>query len=164
MWKCTGGYIIHPNGEVVTCCAFKQRCIASSSIETAYVSLARCIQKVPYLSHISLELGGLHELTVIYENYQACILRATEHSYRNKHLELRYHIYCKDPTSEENILEYGPTTEIIEDMLTKPLVLQKFLQLRKLRTSMASLPFADDYWERSGCRGRLFESWQNVIP
>lgn len=66
--------MIHLNRRMVDCRWFNERCIAVSSNEAEYVSLAECIQKVRYLYHILRELQGLHEPTVIYEDNQSCIL------------------------------------------------------------------------------------------
>lgn len=88
--------------------------------------------------------GKLHEPPVLSEENQPCNLWATDHGKLNMHVDVRYHIFRKASMSLVATLEYCPSTEMIADMLRKPLLLQKFFPLRKLMPSMTYFPFAEN--------------------
>lgn len=69
--------MIQEKGGLVALRSFMQRWVAGSSIELDYICLAESIQKVRCRHHILQELWGSHELTVVFEDHQHCILWAT---------------------------------------------------------------------------------------
>lgn len=71
------------------------------------------------------------------------MLRATEHSKQNQRGNVSSHTCHEAAISGKGKRKYGPTAELIADMGTKLLGLQKVLQLGKLMPSTASLPFVD---------------------
>lgn len=162
--KSTGGTRIQLIGVLVACLPFKPRYVAASIIGVGYVSLAKWIQKVRYLQHILQELGPLYRPTIIYGENQARISRATKHGKRNKHADVRYHVYWKSDMTAEIKEKYSPTTKWRANMWTKQFGLQVLSQFRELKPSMASQPSTDNSWEWSVCRGRVLEGVHNTIP
>lgn len=79
---------------------------------------------------------------MLYEDNQRYISWATKHDWQIKDAGERYHVCCDAAMSMEVKPEYFPTTNMKADMLTNPLGLQKYFQIRKLIPSMGPFQFA----------------------
>lgn len=123
--KSTGGCTVSFKGGFNCWCSFQQRCVAARSTESEYVALSECNQKVCYHSRTSKELYESAERTVVYEDNHHCITCATKDGRRNKHVDVRYHIFREPVENRVVKLEYCPTMEMVADILSEPLRPQK---------------------------------------
>lgn len=119
--------------------SFKKRCVAALSTKIEYKYLPECINTIRHYRQVLQELVEELKPSTIYENYQLDISWASSHLNRNKHVDLRYHI-CREAVADNRVkLSYCSTTELVGDILTKPLGLQKSTIIRDLLAMDCSL-------------------------
>jgi len=136
--KSVTGHLYTVNKGPVTWTSTKQRCVATSTTESEYISLSEACKQGQWLRALLRELqrtGLLGEsLTVpIFSDNQACIALAKDpvaHS-RTKHIDVRYHYIRELVVGRKTIVEYCPTADMTADILTKPLSLQSFQRCRR---------------------------------
>jgi hypothetical protein len=125
--SCSGGLWLLNSGVIVWN-STKQRSIALSTGESEYIAAAEAAKTGQWLRGLLTELGytdylGEHLSVPIYSDNTACIALAkdpVEHS-RTKHIEVRYHYIRQLVAYGKTTLAYLPTTEMLADILTKPL-------------------------------------------
>jgi hypothetical protein len=95
-----------------------------SSTEAEYVALSEACQEAIWLTQL---MKDFHETelsqTTIYGDNQSCIklVKSERTSSRSKHIDTKYHFIRDVITRGDIILEYCPSTEMVADILTKPL-------------------------------------------
>lgn len=128
--RSTTGHIYLLNRGPVTWTSTKQRCIATSTTESEYISLSEAGKQGQWIRALLRELQRTQYLsdtlaTPIFSDNQGCIALARDpvaHS-RTKHIDIRYH-YIRELVAYNKVtIEYIPTEEMVADMLTKPLSL-----------------------------------------
>lgn len=121
--KSQSGFCFILAGGVVSWESKKQKVVATSSAEAEYVALTESAKEASYLSYILDELGFSNDKPIILhtdsQSAQQMAKFGAHHS-RTKHIHYKYH-FIKD-TIERGIIElrYLPTTEMVADVLTKP--------------------------------------------
>jgi transposase InsO family protein len=122
--KSLSGYVIRIGETAINWKSAKQQSIALSTAEAEYMSLAEAVKEVVWIRKGLEQLGWKQEdPTVIYQDNNACISWANESvfSKRSKHIDIRYHFTREKVTSGEITLRFVPSTEMVADILTKPL-------------------------------------------
>ncbi len=128
----TTGNVFLLGGGAVSWLSKKQSTVALSTAEAEYVALSQAAQECVWLRRLLSDLGMDVTPVVILEDNQGAIAIAknpVDHS-RTKHIDIRYH-YIRECVQNGQIqLQYCPTDDMKADILTKPLVRQKFVYLR----------------------------------
>ncbi|TPX34263.1 hypothetical protein SeLEV6574_g08307 [Synchytrium endobioticum] len=129
----SGSAVFYGTGLIVWNCG-KQECVATSTVEAEYIALANTAKDVLWSQQLLGELGrGRNEPTTILEDNNGCKQLAVHPTTtsRTKHIDIKYH-FIRDLVVKKMVsVERCPTTEMIADILTKPLSPQKFEQCRK---------------------------------
>lgn len=130
--RSTTGNVFLLGGGAVSWLSKKQSTVALSTAEAEYVALSQAAQECTWLRRLLSDLGMDATPVVILEDNQGAIAIAknpVDHS-RTKHIDIRYH-YIRECVQNGQIqLQYCPTDDMKADILTKPLVRQKFEYLR----------------------------------
>ncbi len=96
------------------------------------MALVSAIQEAIFMRQLLGSIGVRQsEPTMIFEDNQACIA-TTKNSLvnaRSKHIDIKYHFNREKMENGEVDLKYFPTTEMIADVLTKPLPAQQHREL-----------------------------------
>jgi hypothetical protein len=102
----------------------KIKIVTQSSTETEYVGLNYVTREVVWARQLITDIGFPPKLpSVLFEDNASTILLATGHGRHEmtKHIAPRYH-YVREQISNGSIrVEHKPTTEMVADVLTKPL-------------------------------------------
>ena len=109
----------------------KQTPVTLSSTEAEYVSLFHCSTEVVFLRRLMEELGFHQSPTVIYQDNQSTIhwAQGRENFHRTKHMDVKYH-YVRQLVIDAVIeVVYLPTTQMVADVLTKPILKEQFVGL-----------------------------------
>ena len=131
--RSTTGHIYLLYGGPITWTSVKQRCIATSTTESEYISLSEASKQGQWIRALLRELQRTQYLdstlvTPIFSDNQGCIALAKDpvaHS-RTKHIDVRYHYIRELIAYGKTTISYIPTEEMVADMLTKPLSLTAF--------------------------------------
>ena len=130
----TTGNIFMMTGGAISWLSKKQPIVPLSTAEAEYVALSAACQEAVWLRRL---LSDIHAApsgaTILMEDNQGTIAIARNpiaHS-RTKHIDIRYH-YVREAIDNESVdVEFCPTTEMIADLLTKPLPKGQFGKLRQ---------------------------------
>ena len=113
----------------------KQSCVALSTAESEYVSLASAVQEAVWLRQLMTDLKCTPRgATVINEDNQSAICIAKNPQFRNrtKHISIKYH-FVRDQIEAETVeLVYCRSENMIADMLTKGLTKDKLDKLIRM--------------------------------
>lgn len=127
------GHIFFLGGGPVTWSSTKQRCVSTSTAEAEYITLTDAAKQAVWIRRFLRELNLTEYLppslaVPIFSDNQACILVAGDpvvHR-RTKHFDIRYH-YIRELVSTGKVsVDYINTTDMIADILTKPIPLAAF--------------------------------------
>ena len=130
----TSGYVFQIGNCTVSWSSNKQATVAKSSTEVEYVALSSAAQEAIWLRTLMKDLGNkLKAATLFYEDNQGAIelSRNPKHHYRTKHIDISYHFIRKNVASNEIVVEYCPSAEMLADIMTKGLSKATFEKLRK---------------------------------
>uniref|UniRef100_A0A0A9X817 Retrovirus-related Pol polyprotein from transposon TNT 1-94 n=1 Tax=Lygus hesperus TaxID=30085 RepID=A0A0A9X817_LYGHE len=126
--KSTTGFVIFYSNGPVSWTSRKQPIVATSSTESEYISAAECARTLIYLRNFLEELSGKEVPTELNIDNQSAmdLINNGVLNRRSKHIDVRYH-YIKEKVDEGLIqIKYCPTETQIADILTKPLLGEKF--------------------------------------
>ncbi|CAJ2653663.1 unnamed protein product [Trifolium pratense] len=130
--KSTSGYVYMLGSSAVSWSSKKQAIVTLSTTEAEFVAAASCACQGIWLRRILAELGQLQECTIIKCDNSSSIKLSKNpvmHG-RCKHIDVRYH-FLRDLTREGVVeLSHCSTMEQIADIMTKPLKLETFCNLR----------------------------------
>ena len=108
--------------------------MALSSIEEEYMALSEATQEAVWLKAFMRELGeetGNDALTIVEDNQGAIALaKNPEFHKRNKHIDIRYHFVHEKVEKIQVVIQYYPTQDMLEDIMTKAITAPKFITLR----------------------------------
>lgn len=132
--KSNSGYVFMVNGGVISWCCRKQSCVALSSTEAEFISLAEACQEGVWIQRLLSNLNEPVQLPfVVFEDNQSCLkmISSEKFSNRSKHIDTKYH-FVKDYVANNIVTcEYCPSEEMVADLLTKPLSANKINYLRE---------------------------------
>ncbi len=131
--RSTTGHIYLLNRGPVTWTSIKQRCIATSTTKSDYISLSEASKQGQWIRALLRELQRTQYLTStlavpIFSDNQGYIALARDpvaHS-RTEHIDVQYHYIRELIAYNKAIVTYIPTEEMVANVLTKPLPLTAF--------------------------------------
>lgn len=128
----TTGNVFVLAGGAVSWLSKKQAVVALSTCEAEYVALSTAGQEAVWFQKLFGDLRVSARSIVIKEDNQGAIALSrnpTAHS-RTKHIDIRFHFIRK--AHEDGIVDitYCPTSEMVADLLTKPIPRVQFEKLR----------------------------------
>ena len=135
--KPTSAYVFMMVGAAVSWCSRKQSMIVTSSCEAEYVALCMTCKEAVWLKRLGsvIPLNGEQDkgMKVLVDSQSTIKLAANESTNRrNKQIDIPHH-FLRDVTSNgEVLLGYIPTSNMMEDMLNKPLGRVKVEKLRSM--------------------------------
>jgi hypothetical protein len=107
--------------------------IALSSTEAEYVALCYATAEVIFLRELMKQLGFIYKQpSTIFEDNLPCIkmIYGQLKHHTTKHINTRFH-FTKEQVQLNNVeIVYCPTSDMIADILTKPLQAEAFERLR----------------------------------
>ena len=133
--KSTSGYCFMLNNTIISWRSVKQSCVALSTAEAEYVSLAGTSQEAEFLNKLMLDLkvSSNSPITLFEDNQSAIYISKNAKNHpRSKHIDIKFH-YIRDLIATNKVkLIYCPTENMLADIFTKPLPADRFLKLVKL--------------------------------
>lgn len=118
------GFLVKLGRNVINWESRKQRCVALSSTEAEYLSIADVCKDILFIRNFLSEvLVRDIQITLFNDNQSAHrLLQCKEYSHkRTKHIDLRYH-FVKDLVQKGYlIVKYLPSGDMVADVLTKAL-------------------------------------------
>lgn len=130
----TTGNVFLLAGGAVSWLSKKQAVVALSTTEAEYVALSVAAQEATWLQKLFVELQMPTKAIVIKEDNQGVIALARNpvaHS-RTKHIDIRFH-FIREAQEQGTIdVVYCPTSEMVTDLLTKPIPRGQFEKLHAL--------------------------------
>ena len=134
----TTGYCfsLTKTGPLISWKSRKQRTVALSSCEAEYMALSATIQEglflIQLLKDISSSCGYQFEPPVIFGDNQGAIALSKNpvNRQRSKHIDVRYHFIRTEINSGKVVVEYCPTTDMIADVMIKPVTKAKLVNFR----------------------------------
>ncbi|KAE9565727.1 hypothetical protein PC116_g28540 [Phytophthora cactorum] len=152
--RSTSGYAFMMNGGCISWRSKKQRTVALSSTEAEYMALSEATQEAVWLKVFLCELGEManDEAVKIYEDNQGSIALAKNPEFhkRTKHIDIRYHFVREKVEDGQVVLQYVSTTDMLADIMTKPIPATQFGVLRNKLGIQASMAV-----ESSGSVGKM---------
>ena len=135
--KSTSGWCFTLNSDsgMIVWKSKKQKCVALSSCEAEYLSMASAVQEGLYISQLICDIDVIDHVpsfTLKCDNQGAIMLtQKAQVNDRTKHVDVKIH-FVRHHVAEGNVvLEYLPTQEMVADCLTKPLGRQLFVRFRQ---------------------------------
>lgn len=140
--KSISGYAFYFYGSLVSWSSTKQKSIAASSTESEYYALSHATREALWI-RLFMTINGFpipRPFPFLGDN-QSTITIANDPSHvnskRTKHIDVRYHFFREQITDGTLITVWVPTTDMIADIFTKPLLSTSF---SKHRASLGLLP------------------------
>jgi len=133
--KSQTGIIVKVGNCTIISKSVKQSIVTKSSTEAELVACSESVSIAYSLKSLMDELNIQHNGIKIFQDNQSTIKlvnnnRAT--SQRTKHIDIRY-FFLRDRVKKTDIkIIFTPTTEMIADVLTKPLSIYQFKKLKQL--------------------------------
>lgn len=121
--KSTSGYAFLYGGAAITWSSKKQPIVAMSSMEAELIALTSTTKEAMWLRKLQTDLKQPKEAIQLLEDNQGTIQYAQDgtHNDRTKHIGVRYFFVQEKLANGEITVKYIPSTEMIADILTKPL-------------------------------------------
>lgn len=126
--KSNSGYVFQLFGGSISWACRKQSCIALSSTEAEYVSLAEACQEAIWIKKLLKGFLGQENIeAIIYEDKTSCLNMVSNPKFSNqtKHIDTKYHFVRSLFDQGVIKFKYCPTDEMTADLLTKPLLATK---------------------------------------
>ena len=125
--KSTSGYLMTFSGEAISWQSKLQKCVALSTTEAEYITVAEGCKEMLWIKRLLHELGVKQEMYILLCDNQSAIhlsKNSTFHS-RSKHIDVRHH-WIRDVLDEKLLqLEKVHTDENGSDIMTKSLTKEK---------------------------------------
>ena len=124
--KSVGGYVFLLNGGAVSWSSKKQTSVALSTTEAEYMSMTQAAKEIVWLRALLEELGAtghIRQMSQLHGDNQGALALARNPEYhaRTKHIDIQFHFIRELVGDEKIYLEYCPTSDMIADVMTKPL-------------------------------------------
>lgn len=123
------GFCIKYGNSPILWKSIKQSCVALSTMEAEFISIAQCSREAIWIQMLLRELfpnNGEQKILIKSDNQAAIsFVKSSIVSSRSKHIDIRNH-FVRDLLAEGRLeVQYIPTEENEADILTKPLVKEK---------------------------------------
>jgi len=131
--RSTTGYLFMLSGGSISWSSKLQPTVALSSTEAEYMAVSSAAQEAIFLRRLLDDLGFPQSgPTTIFEDNQGCIYLSENSGLqqRTKHIDLRYYFIRERIENGEVKLVYIRTDKQLADLLTKPLLRQRMVDLR----------------------------------
>ena len=131
--KSVSGYIFQVFGCTVSWSSKKQSTVATSSSEAEYVALSAAATEALWLSGIleDLKMKDPKAPVELREDNQGCIgMARNPETKRSKHIDIKHHFIRDHVAAGHLTIEHVPTQDQLTDLMTKPLDVTHFNQLR----------------------------------
>nr|XP_009767333.1 PREDICTED: uncharacterized protein LOC104218513 [Nicotiana sylvestris] len=111
----------------------KQNCVALSTTEAEYLAIGSCCTQVLWIMHQLLDYNlSLTSTPIFCDNTSVIYLsKKIVHYSRAKHIEIKHHFIRDHVPISDIVLEFISTDSQLADILTKPLLEERFCFLRK---------------------------------
>jgi hypothetical protein len=121
-------------GPPVFCKSKKQKLVSRSSTEAELIALNEGLPEVIWAKQFMENLGITQSMVTVYEDNTSTIILANKNNgatlSKTKHIQVRYY-YVRELIEQKEInIVYLPTTEMLADLLTKPMAGWLFKTLR----------------------------------
>ena len=130
--RSTSGYVFMMSSGAVAWSSKKQAIVTLSTTEAEFISAAACACQAIWMQRVLKQLRWNQESCVIYCDNSSTIKLSKNpvmHG-RSKHIVVRYH-FLRDLSKDGDIeLKYCSSQEQVADIMTKPLKLDTFVNLR----------------------------------
>ena len=132
--KSTSGFSFHLAGGAVSWRSKQQACTAASSVEAEYIAMCSGTKQALWLGRLLSNLSGRPEMFAIKVKVgnegAISISRNTVDNDRTKHIDVQYHFTREKVERGQVDFVYCPTSDMVADTLTKPLLRVKFDNFR----------------------------------
>lgn len=131
--RSTTGYVFTLNGAAISWQSKLQPTVACSTVEAEYMAAGSATREALWLRKLGGDFGVLGSgPTVLLGDNQGAIslTRNPLHSAQTKHIDVMYHFVRERVAMGDLAVEYVPTSEMVADVLTKPLDAVKFKKFR----------------------------------
>lgn len=130
--KSTSGYVFISQNAAISWSSRKQSVVAISTCEAEYMALSAATQEAVWWQGIQTFYGNNDPLQIKTDNQSALsIANEGNVSARTKHIDIRHH-FIQEKVKENRVeISYINTHDQVADILTKPLVKEKFEHCRK---------------------------------
>jgi hypothetical protein len=131
--RSVSGYCFYFLGSLISWSSRKQRTVSTSSTESEYYALANAVKEAIWIRlFLSLtKISFLKPLPILCDNQSAqAIARTDSISSRTKHIDVRHHFIRQHVIDGSFVITWVPTSDMIADILTKPLLSTLFLRHR----------------------------------
>ena len=122
-------------GPLISWKSRKQRTVALSTCEAEYMALAATVQEALHLVQLLSDVceGSQHRPVLIFGDNQGAIALSKDpvNHQRSKHIDVRYHFIRDEVNHGRVVIEYCPTSDMVADMMTKPVTKVKLGQFSK---------------------------------
>ena len=133
--KSRSGFILTLNGGPISWGSRKQGCTTGSTTESKYVAAHLATQEIIWARRLLADLDyDQTNPTQLWSDNQASVrlVQNPEFHCQTKHIDVKYHIICKGYTTGQITVSYINTNDQVADLLTKPLLHDRFERLQSL--------------------------------
>ncbi|KAL4089167.1 hypothetical protein QTP88_024231 [Uroleucon formosanum] len=114
--RSTPGYLFRYGSSIISWTSQRQHCVSLSSTGVEYISASEAVKGIMCITRLIIRLSK--------------IVKNPEFHKRTKHIDVRYHFIREKYEDGQFQLQYIGTEDQIADILTKPLVKERFEKLR----------------------------------
>ena len=139
--RSTGSHCFFWNGNLISWSTKRQPTVALSTCEAEYMSLTQATKEAIWLQSLISNFESIPKATPINGDNKSSISLAHDPAFhaRVKHIDIQHHFVREKVESNQIILNYVPTAEMIADGFTKPLPKTTF-ELFRDRLQLVPLP------------------------
>ena len=120
--RSTTGYVFVLNGGAVSWSSKRQQTVAASTTEAEYMAAAAAVKEGLWIRKLLADLDlNIGTVNIMADNQSAIkLLRNPISSVRSKHIDVMHHFARERVQRNEVAFRYTPTSNMLADMLTKP--------------------------------------------
>jgi hypothetical protein len=125
------GFIYFIGASIVSWSCKKQPIVTLLSTKAEYIALTHASKDILWIHKLLTELAHIISFstpTTLFCDNQGAIQLSHDSTFHGhtKHIDVHFHFICQTVSSGHIILKYCPTSDMIADMFTKSLAVNKF--------------------------------------